>query len=211
MQFKKEPVLVDYCVEAMELQLSKLPPQNIDVIVVNLARLIKGEINTLEITMNKYDEKGKIEQVKVPAMSFLRTDIIKKELMSLNIPEDSINRYINGNSGCVELSNLTYILDTTIPAEKPEENENGTRGFMPSNYNLFSLQSRGFYLSDGADTMPIKKTHGGVFALVDAYNTNLGPKGMGGDGTSFTNKLKISPVKQEDINIYYDNNTLVIN
>lgn len=132
----------------------------------------------------------------------------KYNRLEVRCHNDLYDGYINGNSGCVELSNLTYILDNTL---YPDENENGTRGFMPNNYNLFSLQSRGFYLSDGANSMPVTKTHGGVFALVNAYDTNLGPIGMGGDQTSFTNRLKISPVAQEDINIYYDNNTLVIN
>ena len=117
--------------------------------------------------------------------------------------------YMNGNLGCVRLAdNLYYNFDRTI---FPAINEHGERGFMPYNYTLFSLQTKGFYDSDASDTMPIEKTHGGVFAIVDASNVNPPSKGMGNNNTFFSNKLKISPVQKEDINIYYNNNTLVIN
>lgn len=98
MQFKKEPVLVDYCAEAMELHLSKLSTQDLDSIVINIAKLINGEIDNLDITMSKFNEKGEQDLVKVPAMSFLRTNTIKNALMALSIPEYIITGYMNRNS-----------------------------------------------------------------------------------------------------------------
>lgn len=134
---------------------------------------------------------------------------------------DVYESYMNGNSGLVRLSaaNMVYELDKTLePFEGSDVNKNGTRGFMPYNWCCFSLQSGGFRLSDHSNTSPlqspIEHTHGGIFAVVDATNTNygnIGAAGMGGDSKSFTNTLKIIPVQKEDINIYYNDNTLVIN
>lgn len=121
----------------------------------------------------------------------------KLEVRSHN---DSYLGYMNGNSGLVELSNLTYSMETN-----PSINPDGTRGFMPKNYNAFKLQSAGFDIAECSDTLPIEKTSGGIFALVDASIVNAG-----NDKDSFTNNLKIKPVQQEDINIYYDDNTLFI-
>lgn len=105
--------------------------------------------------------------------------------------------YINGNSGLNLHQNLVYDLPTEV--------ENGTRGKMPADYNTFKLQSGGFSIAETADSLPIQKTSGGIFALVDASQTNqLEYK------TAFTNNLKIKPVQQEDINVYWDNNTLFI-
>jgi hypothetical protein len=84
-------------------------------------------------------------------------------------------------------------------------NPNGIRGIMPENYNSFKLQSDGFAISECADSLPIEKTSGGIFALVDASVNNQKL-----DGSSFTNNLKIIPVEQEDINIYFDDKTLFI-
>ena len=111
MDIKKEPVLVDYCVEAMEMHLSKLSPRDIDSIVINLAKLINGEIDTLDITMNRTDEKGEISQVRVPAMSFLRTDTSKDALMKLSIPEAIITGYMNRNSVISGVAGIVSIED----------------------------------------------------------------------------------------------------
>ena len=102
MQFKKEPTLVDYCKEAMELHLSKLPTKDIDSIVINLAKLINREINTLDITMNQLNDKGEVYQVRIPAISFLRTDTIQNALIALSIPEAIIKGYINRIDGRVD-------------------------------------------------------------------------------------------------------------
>ena len=110
---------------------------------------------------------------------------------------NSYTGYINGNSGLDLHQNLVYNL--------PSEIENGTRGKMPSNYNAFKLQSAGFSIAETSDTLPIEKTSGGIFAIVDASQTNQLIY-----SSAFTNNLKLNPVQQEDINIYYDNNTLFI-
>ena len=105
--------------------------------------------------------------------------------------------YINGTEGLNLHQNLIYSLPTEI--------EQGTRGKMPANYNSFKLQSTGFSIAETSDTLPIKNTSGGIFALVDASETNTLLY-----SSAFTNNLKIKPVEQEDINVYYDNNTLFI-
>lgn len=110
---------------------------------------------------------------------------------------DSYKGYINGNSGLNLHQNLTYNL--------PADVEYGTRGKMPANYNAFKLQSAGFSIAETSDTLPVEKTSGGIFAMVDASSTNQLI-----NATAFTNNLKIKPVEQEDINIYYDTNTLFI-
>jgi len=115
---------------------------------------------------------------------------------------DSYKGYINGNSGLTLQTNLTYTLNTDV---HPINNPDGIRGFMPKNYNAFKLQSDGFNIAECSDTLPIEKTSGGIFAIVDATSVNNRTP----DG-AFTNKLKIKPVHQEDINIYYDQNTLFI-
>ena len=128
--------------------------------------------------------------------------------------------YMTGNSGVVYLGGpehpLRYNLDPTIGPD----NENAERGCMPFNYNCFSLQSRGFELSDGGILISdLINVHGGIFAIVDATGQNFNPTASSSnpahatDDTAFTNKLIISPVRQEDINIYYndDTQTLVIN
>lgn len=114
--------------------------------------------------------------------------------------------YISGHDGFKRLSNLTYSFDGSI---LPEINS-GDRGFMPHNFNLFNLQSTGFSLCDGADELPISKVHGGIFAMVDASAVNMEPQGTGNNYNSFANKLKIYPVKQEDVNIYYENDTFIV-
>lgn len=115
---------------------------------------------------------------------------------------DSYKGYINGNSGLNIHTNLTYELNERVD---PNINPKGTRGIMPKFYNAFRLQSGGFGIAEKSDTLPIEKTSGGIFALVDATITNLWEYSR-----SFTNNLTIKPVEAEDINIYYDNNTLYI-
>ena len=138
-----------------------------------------------------------------------RTDAGRYNRLEVRKHNDSYVGYMNGNSGCVELYNQGYNLD---PSLFPVSGNHGERGTMPYNYNCMSLQSAGFQLRGGSDTMPVPKTPGGVIALVDAKNVNPAPQGTGNNNTFFTNKLKISPVIQEDINIYFDEdiNTLVI-
>lgn len=100
--------------------------------------------------------------------------------------------YINGNSGLQRITNVTYDIGNI-------------RGLMPKNYNAFKLQSAGFSIAECSNTLPIEKTSGGIFAMVDASAVN-----QANPGTSFTNRLIINPVEQEDVNIYYDDNTLFI-
>lgn len=115
---------------------------------------------------------------------------------------DSYSGYMNGNSGLNIHQNLIYTMNTEI---HETTNPNGIRGIMPKDYNSFKLQSDGFAISECADSLPIEKTSGGIFALVDASVNNQKL-----DGSSFTNNLKIIPVEQEDINIYFDDKTLFI-
>ena len=111
---------------------------------------------------------------------------------------DSYEGYINGNSGVAKHTNLVYELPHNLDPD-------GIRGYMPDNWNTFKLQSAGFGLAETGAVLPIERTSGGIFALVDATLTR-----QGSYASSFTNNLKIYPVEQEDINVYYDNNTLFI-
>ena len=108
--------------------------------------------------------------------------------------------YINGHAGFNYHENFSYQLE-----EDPVTNPDGIRGQMPNIYNLFKIQSDGFNIAETADELPIDKTSGGVFAMVDASRT-----AQMGYSTAFTNNLIINPVTQEEVNIYYDNNTLFI-
>lgn len=122
--------------------------------------------------------------------------------------------YISGTAGVLRLNvnDVYYIINTR---ENPVSNPNGIRGYMPHNYNIFRLQSDGFHIcEEGMDgnippsiTNPITKQPGGVFALVDATgvnNPNDVQGATGSDSQSFANQLVILPVKQEDLNMYYD-------
>lgn len=130
------------------------------------------------------------------------TDGVYYNKLEVRSHNNSYKGYINGNSGLNIHQNLVYILDTRVD---PSSNPNGTRGFMPHKYNAFKLQSDGFALAEHDNDLPLTKTSGGIFALVDAGTTNQEL-----DGSSFTNNLNIKPVESEDINIYYDNSTLFI-
>lgn len=92
---REELITVDYCKEAMELQISKLSSDDIDRLVEQLAKLINNGITDLDIIMNKADEKNNIKRVKVPIISFLRTDIIKNALIALGIKRKQITEYID--------------------------------------------------------------------------------------------------------------------
>lgn len=130
------------------------------------------------------------------------TDGVYYNRLEVRTHNNSYSGYINGNSGLNLQQNLIYTMNTEI---HEIVNPNGIRGFMPKNYNGLRLQSAGFSIAECSDVLPIEKTSGGIFALVDASINNQKL-----DASSFTNNLKISPVEQEDINIYFDNNTLFI-
>ena len=94
---KKIPV-VDYCKEALDLHLAKLSERDIDLITINLAKMIYGSKNDVDIFMGRKDDKtGEVRNVRVPAKSFLRTDIIRKELKSIGIGTARIDKYLNNN------------------------------------------------------------------------------------------------------------------
>lgn len=130
------------------------------------------------------------------------TDGIYYNKLEVRTHNDSYNGYINGHAGLDYHKNLVYDLKTDI---HEIVNPNGIRGQMPDNYNAFKLQSSGFSIAECSDALPIEKTSGGIFAIVDASLTNQKIY-----STAFTNNLTIKPVQEEDINIYYDNNTLFI-
>ena len=109
--------------------------------------------------------------------------------------------YMSGHAGIVNLSNLEYQIIPPSPYEYPNGN-------MPNSYNFFNLTSTGFNLCDGSDVLPISNPHGGIFAMVDAYNVN--PSAQGGNMSNFVNKLKIKPVMQEQNNFYYDSESQTI-
>lgn len=98
MTYSKEPIIIDYSKEALEMYLSKLSVRDIDVITYNIAKLLNGELNKLEIEWNRVDEKTNEPYiVKVPAKSFLRTDTIKKSLASIGVSETKILQYFASN------------------------------------------------------------------------------------------------------------------
>ena len=90
---KKIPV-VDYCKEVMELHLAKLSERDIDLISYNLAKVIHGARNDVDITMHRVDDEGNPYAVKIPSKAFLRTDKIRNELKSIGISEVKINTYL---------------------------------------------------------------------------------------------------------------------
>ena len=90
---KKIPT-VDYCKEAMEIHLAKLSERDIDLISYNLAKVIHGVRNDVDITMHRIDEKGNPRAVKIPSKAFLRTDIIQNELKSIGISQSKIDRFL---------------------------------------------------------------------------------------------------------------------
>ena len=109
--------------------------------------------------------------------------------------------YMSGHSGAVELSNLQYEIIPPSPYEYPNGN-------MPNSYNFFNLMSSGFDLCDGSDALPLADPHGGIIALVDAYEVN--PSTGGGNMSNFINQLKIKPVMREQPNFYYDSESGII-
>ena len=115
---------------------------------------------------------------------------------------NSYSGYMNGQVGLVKQENLTYQFDYAVDHIY---NPDGIRGLMAKNFSGFKLQSMGFGLAEQNDTLPIEKTSGGVFALVDATDVNRMEY-----NNSFVNKLKIYPVHQEDINFYIDGTTAYI-
>lgn len=139
--------------------------------------------------------------------------------LEIRSDNDLYRGYINGNLGTISLQTAA---DVTIQID-PNEAVPGTdpyneRGKMTYNYNTYRLQTRGFEKAQCGNSLPIVRTSGGIFAFVDATDVNyaIAHEGSGSltpeqQQNGFANKLKISPVEQEDINIYYYNNTLTIN
>lgn len=91
---KRIPV-VDYCKEAMEVHVAKLSDRDLDLISYNLAKVVHGSREDVDITLHRLGEDGKPTQVKVPSKSFLRTDKIRSELKSIGISEFKIDQYLN--------------------------------------------------------------------------------------------------------------------
>lgn len=107
----KKPIEIDYCKEAMEMHLKELPPRDVNIIVASIAKVVNGELNDINLVLNKIDEKtGEIIKIKVPVKSFLRCDSIIKLLLSLGISGTKISNYLesleNPNSKVkLEISN----------------------------------------------------------------------------------------------------------
>lgn len=90
-----EPILVDYCKEAMDLYLAKLPKEEIYILSYTLAKMVvSGEGKNMEIIIHKDDENGGTYPVRVPVVSFLRTDTIRNELKSIGIEECKVDEFI---------------------------------------------------------------------------------------------------------------------
>lgn len=123
----------------------------------------------------------------------------KLEVRCHNKPYSS---YVNGFGGLTKMENLMYELDTLVDETT---NPDGIRGFMPGNYNAFKLQSDEFGLCVSGDELPLDKTPGATFALVDASLTN-----QGNFETSFTNKMKIYPVQTANTNSFFEDDVLYI-
>lgn len=93
---EKKPIEIDYCKEAMEMHLKELPPRDVNIIVASIAKVVNGELNDINLVLNKIDEKtGEIIKIKVPVKSFLRCDSIKNSLAKLGITATKINNYLN--------------------------------------------------------------------------------------------------------------------
>ena len=89
----KIPV-VDYCKEALEMHLAKLSERDIDLISYNLAKVVCGSKDDVDVTMHRVDDEGNTHTVKVPSKAFLRTDKIRTELKSIGINEATIDAYL---------------------------------------------------------------------------------------------------------------------
>lgn len=85
---------VDYCKEAMEMHVAKLSDRDLDLISYNLAKVVHGSKEDVEITMHRIGDDGEPTAVKVPSKSFLRTDRIRKELKSIGISEMKIDKFL---------------------------------------------------------------------------------------------------------------------
>lgn len=91
----KKPIEVDYCKEAMEMYLKELAPRDIDIIVYNISKVINGELNDIDLVLNKVDEKTKeIIKIKVPVKSFLRCESIKDSLEKLGVSRTKVSKYL---------------------------------------------------------------------------------------------------------------------
>ena len=86
--------VVNYSKEVMELHLAKLSERDIDLISYNLAKVIYGSREDVDITMHKMDEDGNVRTVKIPSKAFLKTDKIRNELKSIGISEMRIDKFL---------------------------------------------------------------------------------------------------------------------
>jgi hypothetical protein len=90
-----EPIFVDYCKEAMDLYLVELPKEEIYILSFTLAKMVvSGDGKDMEIIIHKNDENGGTYPVRVPVVSFLRTDTIRNELKSIGIEEYKVDEFI---------------------------------------------------------------------------------------------------------------------
>lgn len=91
-----EPIFVDYCKEAMDLYLVELPKEEIYILSFTLAKMvISGDGKDMEIIIHKDDGKGGTYPVRVPVVSFLRTNTIRNELKSIGIEEYKVDEFIS--------------------------------------------------------------------------------------------------------------------
>ena len=119
---EKKPIEVDYCKEAMDANLKTLPPRDIEIIIANIAKVLNGELNDINIVLNKVDEKtNKVNKIKIPVKSFLRCDIIRDGLKKLGITNAKINRYLGVEETPVKPRVETKV--ENIPTKPASDNE----------------------------------------------------------------------------------------
>lgn len=127
----------------------------------------------------------------------------KFDKLELRKHNEAFSGFINGHAGCVKQENLTI----EIPS--------GDAGYMDiepnlyTRYNLIKHNSEGLSWAQRSDTMPIEKTDGGILAIYDATIPNQGAI-ESRSAYTYSNLAKIHPCVREEINIYLDDETLVL-
>lgn len=111
------------------------------------------------------------------------------------------NGYMNGHAGCVSQNALIITVPDTTGIMKDGNDD-------PMDYSLVKHNSEGLTIAQQSTTMPISKTDGGIIALIDS--TIPIAKKAEQDGSSFTNQAVIKPCLREEINIYVDQDCLMI-